>query len=148
MKREALVARNRRLSAARHRPSPRQRLRRLLLAAASRFPFVPAPTGDRQRIVLLRPDHLGDALLTLPAIDALRVSYPDAEIKALASPAATSILGRLPALSGVETQEFPGFNRAGRSPTASPWRQAMQASRNLRRQQSSAGVVLPPHHWW
>ncbi|MCE2490591.1 MAG: glycosyltransferase family 9 protein, partial [Anaerolineae bacterium] len=87
-------------------------------------------------------------MLTLPAIDALRLAFPDAEILALASPVATSILGRLPALDGVEIQEFPGFNRAGRSPAASPWRQALQDSRKLRRQQISAVLVLRPDHWW
>ena len=95
MKRETLVARNLRLSAARHQPSARQRLRRLLLNAASTIPVAPARTPDRQRILLLRPDHLGDALLTLPAIDALRASFPDAELAALASPAATAVLKSL-----------------------------------------------------
>ncbi|MCY3946460.1 MAG: glycosyltransferase family 9 protein [Anaerolineaceae bacterium] len=148
MKREALVARNLRQSAARHRPSARQRLRRLLLNAASAFPVAPAKTSERQRILLLRPDHLGDALLTLPAIDALRASFPDAEIAALASPAATAILGRLPALNSVETLDFPGFDRSERSASSSPWRLALRLSRRLRRQQFTSALVLRPDHWW
>jgi len=148
VKRETLVARNLRLSAARHRPSARHRLRRLLLNAASTIPVAPARISGRQRILLLRPDHLGDALLTLPAIDALRASFPDAELAALASPAATAVLGRLPTLDSVEVQEFPGFSRSEHSVSASPWRLALRLSRRLRRQQFTSALVLRPDHWW
>lgn len=148
MKREALVARNRQLSAARHRPSPRHRLRRLLLGAAATIPLPPAGVAGRRRILLLRPDHLGDALLTQPAIDALRASFPDAELMALASPAAASILGRLPALNGVEVLDFPGFARSQRSAAISPWRLALRTAGSLRRREFTAALILRPDHWW
>lgn len=148
MKREALVARNLQLSAARHRPSARHRLRRLLLNAASTIPVAPARTSDRQRILLLSPDHLGDALLTQPAIDGLRTSFPDAELAALASPAAAAILERLPALNSVEKLEFPGFDRSERSASTSPWRLALRVAGRLRRQQFTSALVLRADHWW
>ena len=148
MKRETLVARNLQQSAARHRPSARQRLRRQLLRAAATIPVAHARTSDRQRILLLRPDHLGDALLTLPAIDAMRASLPDAEITALASPAAAAILGHLPTLDSVEELEFPGFNRRERGTYSSPWRLALRLSGRLRRQGYTSALVLRPDHWW
>ncbi|MDD9956177.1 MAG: glycosyltransferase family 9 protein [Anaerolineaceae bacterium] len=148
MKREALVARNLQLSAARHQPSARHSLRRLLLKAVSTIPVAPARTSDRQRILLLRPDHLGDALLTLPAIDVLRTSFPDAELAALASPAAAAILKRLPALHTLESLDFPGFDRSERNALASPWLLALRLSGRLRRQQFESALVLRPDHWW
>lgn len=148
MKREALVARNRQLGAARHRPSPRHRLRRLLLEAAATIPLPPAGAAGRRRILLLRPDHLGDALLTLPAIDTLRAFFPDAELAALASPTAAAILERLPALNGVEVLDFPGFDRSQHSAAISPWRLALRTAGSLRRRGFTAALILRPDHWW
>lgn len=91
---------------------------------------------------------MGDALLTLPAIDSLRKSFPDAELMALASPAAAAILGRLPALNSVESLDFPGFDRYGRNASASPWRLALRTAGRLRRQQFTSALVLRPDHWW
>ena len=41
---------------------------------------VPPPAGAGPRILLARPDHLGDVLLSLPAAAAIRAAYPDALI--------------------------------------------------------------------
>lgn len=41
--------------------------------AGERFP-------DVQRLLVARTDRLGDVLLTLPAVQALRAAYPDARL--------------------------------------------------------------------
>jgi ADP-heptose:LPS heptosyltransferase len=44
------------------------------------------PVPDVQKIGVLRANSLGDYLFTLPALDALRAAYGDAEIVLLGAP--------------------------------------------------------------
>jgi len=77
MRREELVARNLRLSAARHAASPRQRARQAALRCVAKYPVPQRNAAGQQRILLIRPDHMGDALLTIPAVTALRAAFRD-----------------------------------------------------------------------
>ncbi len=58
------------------------------------------PLNDKvpgiQKIAVLRANALGDFLMTLPALEALRVAYPDAEIVLLAKEWHASFLARRP----------------------------------------------------
>ena len=63
------------------------------------------------RILLIRPDHLGDVLLTTPAIRALRAAHPNAEIHALVGPWSASVLANFSELDVILTLPFPGFSR-------------------------------------
>lgn len=148
MKREDLVARNLRLSAARHAPATRQNARRTLLRGLASLPLPAGPPAARERILLLRPDHLGDALLTVPAVEALHRQRPQAELHALASPLAAGVLERLPSLDRVEALNFPGFSRRRRQGVFAPWGQALQTTRQWRRHRFSAALILRPDHWW
>ena len=148
MKREELVARNLRVSAARHSVSPRQRLRQDLLRSLAGVPVAPTTENVQQRILLIRPDHMGDALLTLPAITALRTAFPGAELHALVSPQAASVFSGLPELNAVQTLDFPGISRSGRRGRLAPWLLALRAARQLRNLRISAALVLRPDHWW
>lgn len=148
MKREALVARNLRLSNARHASSPRQRARLFFLRSLAAMPLAPANQNENQRILIIRPDHLGDALLTLPAILALRESFPAADLQALASPQAASVLAASPALDSVQTLEFPGISRAARQGQLAPWQLARLTARQLRSGGFAAALILRPDHWW
>ena len=148
MKREEIVARNLRLSAARHSVTPRRRLRQVLLRTMAKVP-VPLTTEDvQQRILLVRPDHMGDALLTLPAITTLREALPEAELLALASPQTASVFASLPELDVVQTMDFPGINRSTQRRRLAPWLQALRTARQLRDLRCSAALILRPDHWW
>ncbi|MCZ2098419.1 MAG: hypothetical protein LC121_19575 [Anaerolineae bacterium] len=63
MDREALVWRNRSLAQAVHAVPLKHRIRRGLLQAFAHIPL-PQQRGQKNRILLIRPDHLGDVLLT------------------------------------------------------------------------------------
>ncbi|HWC26403.1 MAG TPA: hypothetical protein VG474_07465, partial [Solirubrobacteraceae bacterium] len=58
-------------------------------------------TGDRvpgvRRIAVLRANGLGDVVFTLPALDALRAAYPEAEITLLATELHRDLLSDRPA---------------------------------------------------
>ena len=148
MKREELVARNLRLSAARHSVTPRRRVRQALLRTVTTMPVAPTTEVVQQRILVIRPDHLGDALLTLPAITALREAFPEAELLALASPQATSVFASLPELDAVQTMDFPGISRSPQQQRLAPWLQALRTARQLRDLRCSAALILRPDHWW
>ena len=148
MKREEIVARNLRLSAARHSVTPRRRVRQVLLRTMATMPVAPATEDVQQRILLIRPDHMGDALLTLPAITTLRNALPEAELLALASPQTASVFASLPELDVVQTMDFPGINRSAQRRRLAPWLQALRTARQLRDLRCSAALILRPDHWW
>ena len=74
------------------------------------------------RILLVRPDHLGDVLLALPAAVWLRSALPDARIAALVSPPLAPIADRCPAIDETLTAPFPPPD-AGDAPDE--WRAAL-----------------------
>lgn len=61
----------------------------------------------RPRILIARPDHLGDVLLTLPAVAALRRAFPDAHISFLVPTGLSDIPGHCPDIDDVCTLSLP-----------------------------------------
>jgi ADP-heptose:LPS heptosyltransferase len=59
------------------------------------------------RILLVRPDHLGDVLLTLPAATILRDALPGAHITYLVSENVAAVTRRCPAVDETLTAPFP-----------------------------------------
>src|SRR5258707_3657434 len=70
------------------------------------------PLPGAARILLIRPDHLGDLLLTTPVLHALRTRTPDAHISMMVGPWSSEIVARHPDIDNVITFPFPGFQRA------------------------------------
>lgn len=56
---------------------------------------------NRRRILLIRPDRLGDMVCALPAVDALRAACPDAKIDLLASPSNAPLAEGCPSVSEI-----------------------------------------------
>src|SRR5262249_19039230 len=67
----------------------------------------PVSTPSRPRILFSRPDHVGDVLLTLPAVAALRRALPDARIGFLVPPSAAAIPQRCADVDVTYTAPFP-----------------------------------------
>ena len=147
----ALAARHQAESTAGRQRSARQTLRLLLLrslAPVSRWTTPAPPTAPPQRVLLIRPDHLGDLLLTTPALHHLRQVWPNAHITALVGPWGQPILADHPALDEILTLPFPGFTR---QPATSPWAPyrllAAEADR-LRAGHFDLALILRFDHWW
>src|SRR5260370_23406888 len=100
------------------------------------------------RVVLLRPDHLGDVLLTTPAIAALREALPSAHIDALVGPWAAGVLAGNTRLDTVRTLTSPGFDRTGAAFPWQPYRLLARAARELRALRYDVGVNARPDFWW
>ncbi|MCW5881665.1 MAG: glycosyltransferase family 9 protein [Anaerolineae bacterium] len=137
--------------------SPRHRLRRRLLqtagvalTATQPAPAPPAvsPTGAGRRVLLIRPDHLGDVLLATPAFEALRAAWPDAHVTALVGPWAETVARRNPYLDAVLSLPFPGFTRAAPASALAPYRLARREAERLRAYRFDTAVVLRFDHWW
>jgi ADP-heptose:LPS heptosyltransferase len=63
----------------------------------------PVDLSVARRILVVRPDNIGDVVLLTPALRALRAAAPQAWIELLASPAGTSVAAMIPELDGVLT---------------------------------------------
>jgi ADP-heptose:LPS heptosyltransferase len=100
------------------------------------------------RVVLLRPDHLGDVLLTTPAIAALREALPTAHIDALVGPWAAGVLAGNTRLDTVRTLASPGFDRTSAALPWQPYRLLARAARELRALRYDVGVNARPDFWW
>lgn len=145
--RAALVERNRSMAHAFHAVPFKHRIRRALLQAFAQIP-VPQQRARSNRILLLRPDHLGDVLLTTPAIRALRAAHPHAEIHALVGPWSATVLSNFNDLDVILTLPFPGFNRSIKLSWGSPYQMALESARTLRRIGYDTAVIFRPDHWW
>src|ERR1035437_9380029 len=106
---------------------------------------LPLP-GGRPRILLIRPDHLGDVLLTRPAIDALIRALPEATLTVAVGPWGRPALGPRPA-PGMLICPFPGFSRASLHPILRYWL-LLHYARLLRRERYMMAIIARPDHWW
>lgn len=117
-----------------------------------------------QRLLLIKPDHLGDVLLVTPALRQLRQQHPQAWIVALVGPWSATILTHNPDIDTLITLPFPGFERRDTPDTRS---QSLLAAINmrmwalvrpyltlahyallLRAGQFDTALVLRDDHWW
>src|SRR5579859_746620 len=120
---------------------PRARVASKQVRAAS-LPVSPAP-----RILLVRPDHLGDMILTTPVLDALKRSLPGAHITMMVGPWSSEVVARHPAIDRLLVFPFPGFRRASQNPF-SPYILLVSAAQQLRRGKYDLAINLRPDFWW
>ena len=124
----------------------RRRMGRLLAAALAR---AEAPASPPQRLLLIRPDHLGDLLFLGPALRWLRAQQPQAQMTLLAGPWAAAAL---PAVAGsyddLILAALPGFERGARAGLRRRWQMLPQLAATLRRRQFDAALIFRPDHWW
>lgn len=144
--RETLVARNQRMAEAFRRPSAKHRLRDLLLAAIAKVPFI-GQGPDNQRLLIIRPDHLGDVLLCTPAIQALKRMRPETSIHVLCGEWSAEVLANYWEIDRVLTLPFPGFERSNAS-SPNPWLLAWRTARMLRAIGYDSAIVMRSDHWW
>ena len=129
----------------------RRRIRLALLRALGRL--YPAPPGDQPlpeqpRVLLIRPDHLGDVLFATPALRLLREALPQARVTCLVGPWAREVLEHNPHVDEVVTLEFPGFTRRAKGWIGGPYLQAWRAAVRLRSARYDLAIVLRFDHWW
>ena len=106
----------------------------------------PSPLGVR-RVLVLKPDHLGDLLLTTPALYTLRQHLPAGRIVALVGPWSRQLWQGHPALDAVVPLPFPGFARLPAGQRG--WLLLLfKYGLLLRRERYDAALLLRDDHWW
>ncbi len=109
-------------------------------------------TGPPRRVLLIKPDHLGDVLLATPAIFDLRRRFPDAEIIALVGPWSRVMLRDNPDVDVVLDLPFPGFERRPRTRRLAelllPYLLLLRYAILLRPLRCDAALILRDDHWW
>jgi lipopolysaccharide heptosyltransferase II len=148
--REALARRNRYMTQAFHSTPLKHRVRRAFLQTLGALPPLPNQTykPTKERILLIRPDHMGDVLLTTPAIQALRAARPNAEIHALVGTWSSEVIASYPEIDLTLTVPFPGFSREPKQNWRSPYELALSTARQLRIIGYSSAIIFRPDHWW
>jgi ADP-heptose:LPS heptosyltransferase len=116
-------------------------------ATAKKVRATSLPLSPTPRILLMRPDHLGDMVLTTPVLDALKRSAPDAHITMMVGPWSSEIVARHPAIDRLLEFPFPGFRRASQNPL-SPYILLVSAAQQLRRGNFDLAINLRPDFWW
>lgn len=145
-----LAERNRRLAAARHAPRPKHALRRALLRVLAGWPRLPqAPRPDPDHVLFIRPDHVGDALLSMPAILAAKRAAPHLRISVLCGAWAAEVYAAYPEIDQVLTLPFPGFVRSKKAGGWwGPYGLAFRSAGMVRKIGAGVAVLLRPDHWW
>src|SRR5215216_3376438 len=104
-------------------------------------------TATRPRLLLIRPDHLGDVLLTSPAIAALRQAVPHSRLTLLVGSGSAEVARRGAAVDEILTCDFPGFTRRSKRHPIDPYLLLLREAGRLRGWYDLAVVVRPDHGW-
>lgn len=145
-------ARPLRLPARRHDHAMRRRIRLLILrvigALLNRPQRSRRAASSPRRVLVIKPDHLGDVLLLTPALRLLRQQLPEAEITLLIGPWSRAAVAHNPDLDAIVTCEFPGFTRADKPGTLQPYILLLTTALRLRAGRFDAALLARDDHWW
>lgn len=129
----------------------RQALIRLLFSRLARANTRHCRKGSEiQRILVMRPDHLGDLLLATPTLEALRKAFPRARITGAVGPWGKAMWAGNPNLNALQVVRFPGIvSKAGSKGGAlAPYRLLGRAARHLAGEEYDLAIVLRFDYWW
>lgn len=127
---------------------PREDGRRLGLALLGRAIGRPPGGSDRERVLVVRPDHLGDVLFLTPALRQLRRGLPRARIVALVGTWGEPVLRHNPHLDGLLTWDFPWFDRQPRGSALAPYRSLAALAARLRAERFDLALQFRDDFWW
>lgn len=124
------------------------RLRLLRVAGRALATRPRRATGRPARVLLLRPDHVGDVLLTAPAVALLRASLPDARLDYVVGPWSADAARHGPRVDSVRPLAYPGFTRRRNANLVAPYALLFREAAMLRHERYDLAVVFRPDHWW
>ncbi len=101
-----------------------------------------------KRIVVIRPDHLGDLLFATPALRVIREAYPDAHITGLVGPWGRAMWQGNPDLDAVEVLRFPGMGGHREGWLLAPYMLLRHEASRIERGDYDLGIVMRFDHWW
>jgi ADP-heptose:LPS heptosyltransferase len=90
------------------------RITKCLLRSPAHPSTQPIPTEEIHRILWIRLDHIGDVVMSLPALAALRACFPAARIDVLVRPGVAPLLSGMTEANRILTYDTPRFPERGR----------------------------------
>lgn len=113
-------------------------------AAGSAIRFHPQVSRTGVRVLLCRPDHLGDVLVALPAVSQLRAALPEAHLAFAVAPGMADVIDRCPDVDETLAVPFPAPN----APTApTEWNDVVEALAPRLRNYDVALLLRPDDPW-
>lgn len=126
----------------------RHQLRDALLRPAARIGRKRAASHSNTKLIF-QPDHLGDILLSQPAVNRIRQQFPNHRLIGVVGPWSESIARTVWPVDEIVAIDFPGFDRASaRENPIAPYLQLRDAAVNLEHLDPCASFVLRPDAWW
>ncbi|HSH80363.1 MAG TPA: glycosyltransferase family 9 protein, partial [Herpetosiphonaceae bacterium] len=126
-----------------------QRLRRLLLRlAALALRVLTEAAPEPRRVLVIKPDHLGDLLLLTPALQRLRDGLPGAHVSLLVGPWAVEAVRGNPDVDAVLVCPFPGFTRRPKPSLLQPYTLLLRTALLLRAGHYDVALIARDDHWW
>lgn len=125
-----------------------QRLRRLLLRLAATV--IRTKPGDRppRRLLIIKPDHLGDVVLLTPALHWLREVLPDTHLTLLIGPWSADAVHGISSFDTLLFCTFPGFTRRPKPSWLQPYLILFQTALLLRSGHYDTALIARDDHWW
>jgi ADP-heptose:LPS heptosyltransferase len=127
-------------------------LRRLLLRIIGRIGIL-APRRSAlwpraRRVLVIKPDHLGDLLLLTPALGELRTMLPDAHITLMIGPWSAAAIRGSALVDAVRFCPFPGFTRQPKPGLFQPYILLLRTALLLRLGRYDVALIARDDHWW
>jgi ADP-heptose:LPS heptosyltransferase len=124
-------------------------LRSILLRALA-WTIRPPQVRDRvpQRILVIKPDHLGDLLLLTPALRHLRRSFPAAHITLMIGPWSLAAVRGNSDIDCTLTCDFPGFTRRPKRGLLQPYALLLRTALLVRAGRYDTAIIARDDHWW
>ena len=127
----------------------RRRIRLLLLRlVAALFPRGRRAAGHPQRILVIKPDHLGDVLLLTPALQTLRAALPEAHLTLMIGPWSADAVRGNTSINALLFCEFPGFTRKSQPSFIQPYLLLLRMAMLLRAGKYDVALIARDDHWW
>jgi len=98
-------------------------------------------------MLLVRPDHLGDLIMTTPVFRALKQQAPNAHISVMVGPWSSEVIERHPDIDRILTCPFPAFQRAAQK-ALTPYFLLFKTAKRLQREHFDVGINLRSDFWW
>lgn len=102
--------------------------------------------GKQPRILLIRPDFLGDLILTTPVLNALKTAVPDAHITMMVGPWSKEVVEHHPAVDQLLLCPFPGVRGVHKS-SLRPLL-LLQVAKFLQHEQYDLAINFRLKSWW
>jgi heptosyltransferase-2/heptosyltransferase-3 len=112
------------------------------------MPSTRSPLRSDFRVLLIRPDHLGDLLFLTPALRVMRQNHPDAHLTLMVGPWSVPAVANNTDVDELRVCEFPGFTRQPKGRFWEPYAVLWRQSRELRRERFDLAMVYRFDHWW